>query len=52
VLGDKDGISFVGHTGGQQGTSTAFDIAPARRAGVDVLTNMQDISSGDLAVET
>ena len=48
---DKDGISFFGHTGGQQGTSTAFDIAPAQRAGVVVLTNMQDINSGDLAVE-
>ena len=48
---DKDGISFVGHTGGQQGTSTAFYIAPASRAGVVVLTNMQDISSGDLAAE-
>ena len=50
-VGDEAGISFVGHTGGQQGTSTAFYIAPAQRAGVVVLTNRQDVSSGDLAVE-
>ena len=41
----------VGHTGLQQGTSTAFVIAPERRAGVVVLTNMTDQPSGDLARE-
>src|SRR6202142_666755 len=49
--GDKAGISFVGNIGGQQGTSTAFYIVPASRAGVVVLSNLQDVSSGDLAVE-
>ena len=48
---DEDGVAVVGHTGGQQGTSTAFYIAPAQRAGVVVLTNMQDVNSGDLGVE-
>jgi CubicO group peptidase (beta-lactamase class C family) len=48
---DEDPVAAVGHTGGQQGTSTAFYIAPAQRAGVVVLTNMQDVSSGDLGVE-
>ncbi len=50
-VADADGVTIVGHTGGQQGTSTAFYIAPDKRAGVVVLTNMQDVSSGDLAVE-
>jgi hypothetical protein len=41
----------VGHTGGQQGTSTAFVVAPDQRAGVVVLTNMEDQPAGDLARE-
>jgi CubicO group peptidase (beta-lactamase class C family) len=41
----------VGHTGGQQGTSTAFLIAPAQQAGVVVLTNMDDVDAGKLADE-
>jgi len=48
---DEGGIAAVGHTGGQQGTSTAFVIAPAKRAGVVVLTNMDDTSPNVLAVE-
>jgi len=49
--GDEDGIAFVAHTGGQQGTSTAFLIAPAQRDGVVVLTNMEGVGARDLAVE-
>ena len=41
----------MGHTGGQQGTSTAFVIAPDGRAGVVVLTNMEDVDAGNLARE-
>jgi CubicO group peptidase (beta-lactamase class C family) len=48
---DEDGIGVVGHTGGQQGTSTAFVIAPAQRDGVVVLTNMEGTSPNNLAVE-
>jgi len=44
-------VADVGHTGGQQGTSTAFAIAPERRAGVVVLTNMEGQPAGDLAKE-
>jgi CubicO group peptidase (beta-lactamase class C family) len=46
-----NGISSVGHNGGQQGTSTAFLVAPQQRAGVVVLTNMEGIPAPDLAVE-
>jgi serine beta-lactamase-like protein LACTB len=48
---EENGISFVGHTGGQQGTSTAFLIAPAQQDGVVVLTNMEDVPARDLAAE-
>jgi CubicO group peptidase (beta-lactamase class C family) len=41
----------VGNTGFQQGTSTTFVIAPERRVGVVVLSNMADQPSGDLARE-
>ncbi len=44
-------IAGVGHTGGQQGTSTAFVVAPDQRAGVVVLTNLEDQPAGDLARE-
>jgi CubicO group peptidase (beta-lactamase class C family) len=50
-VGNEDGIMTVGHTGGQQGTSTAFTIAPAKQAGVVVLTNMEGVGAGDLAAE-
>ncbi len=49
--GDEAGIEVVSHTGGQQGTSTAFLIAPAQKDGVVVLTNMEGIGARDLAVE-
>jgi serine beta-lactamase-like protein LACTB, mitochondrial len=50
-VGDKEGIQFVGHSGGQQGTSTDFLIAPKQRAGVVVLTNMQGLDANGLAVD-
>jgi CubicO group peptidase (beta-lactamase class C family) len=48
---NADGFQELGHTGGQQGTSTAFFVAPASRAGVVVLSNMEDVGAGDLARE-
>jgi serine beta-lactamase-like protein LACTB len=48
---NEHGVAGVGHTGGQQGTSTAFVIAPDERAGVVVLTNMEDQDAGALARE-
>lgn len=50
-LVDKFGIHFLAHTGGQQGTSTAFAVVPERRAGVVVLANMDNVDSGSLADE-
>lgn len=47
----EDGIRYVGHSGGQQGTSTDFLIAPERRAGVVVLTNMEEINPNQLSKE-
>jgi CubicO group peptidase (beta-lactamase class C family) len=49
--GNDGGIATVGHTGGQQGTSTAFLIAPSQSAGVVVLTNMEGADPNELAVE-
>ena len=49
--GKIDGIFEAGHNGGQQGTSTAFRIAPAQRAGVVVLTNLEGADAGGLAME-
>jgi len=49
--GNEGGIASVGHNGGQQGTSTAFTIAPAQKAGVVVLTNMEGADASDLAQE-
>ena len=46
---DENGIASVGHNGGQQGTSTSFYIAPAQRAGVVVLSNMEDVDVSALA---
>ena len=47
----EDGIRYVGHSGGQQGTSTDFLIAPEPRAGVVVLTNMEEINPNQLSKE-
>ena len=46
---DKFGVHILAHTGGQQGTSTAFAVVPERRAGVVVLANMDNVDSGSLA---
>ena len=48
---NENGLHTVAHSGGQQGTSTDFLLAPERRAGVVVLTNMEDIRAGDLSKE-
>lgn len=50
-VGDIDGVVVVAHTGGQQGTSTAFLIAPEHNAGVVVLTNMEGADADKLARE-
>jgi len=47
----ENGVAFVGHSGGQQGTSTNFMIAPEKKMGVVVLANMDDVDSGSLAKE-
>ncbi len=47
----ESGVAFVGHSGGQQGTSTDFMIAPEKKAGVVVLANMDDVDSGALSKE-
>ncbi|MGC1386324.1 MAG: serine hydrolase domain-containing protein [Candidatus Acidiferrales bacterium] len=43
------GVTFVSHSGGQQGTSTNITIAPAQKFGVVVLANMDDIDATALA---
>lgn len=48
---EENGVAYVAHNGGQQGTSTAFIIAPAQRFGVVVLTNMEGADAGELAKE-
>jgi CubicO group peptidase (beta-lactamase class C family) len=48
-IGDHFGIHFVGHDGGQQGTSTAMLLAPQKSAGVVVLTNMDGLDANHLA---
>jgi hypothetical protein len=47
----RSGVFQAGHTGEQQGTSTAFLIAPDRRAGLGVLVNMDNVDAGKLANE-
>jgi serine beta-lactamase-like protein LACTB, mitochondrial len=49
--GEEGGVAVVGHTGGQQGTSTALLIAPAQRDGVVVLTNLEGANADKLAHE-
>ena len=48
---EKFGVHIFAHTGGQQGTSTAFALVPERRAGVVVLANLDGVNSGGLAEE-
>lgn len=45
----ENGIRFVGHSGGQQGTSTNMLIAPESKAGVVVLINMENVSADRLS---
>lgn len=47
----ENGVRYVGHSGGQQGTSTDFLMAPEKRTGVVVLTNMEEINPNELAKE-
>ncbi len=47
----SDGVRCFGHSGGQQGTSTYFLIAPDQRAGVVILTNMEDANLRQLALD-
>jgi serine beta-lactamase-like protein LACTB len=49
--GKSSGLFDVGHSGGQQGTSTYFMIVPERRAGVVVLINLEEGKASDLAKE-
>jgi CubicO group peptidase (beta-lactamase class C family) len=48
---DRIGLHLVAHTGGQQGTSTAFAMVPERHAGVVVLANMDGVDANQLAEE-
>jgi serine beta-lactamase-like protein LACTB len=48
-VAEKFGLRTAGHTGGQQGTDTAFLMAPERRAGVVVLANMDNVNTNLLA---
>jgi len=50
-LETKNGLSTVGHTGGQQGTSTCIMLAPERRAGIVVLANIDGVGTYDLAAK-
>ena len=50
-LADRFGVHILAHTGGQQGTSTAFAVVPERRAGVVILANIDGVGSGHLADE-
>jgi serine beta-lactamase-like protein LACTB, mitochondrial len=47
----EKGVRFVAHSGGQQGTSTNFTLAPEQRAGVVVLINIEGAPAGDLSKE-
>lgn len=48
---DKFGLRILAHTGGQQGTSTAFAVVPDRNAGVVVLCNLDDVDVNGLAMQ-
>jgi serine beta-lactamase-like protein LACTB, mitochondrial len=48
---DKFGLHIFAHTGGQQGTSTAFAVVPSRNAGVVVLSNMDSVDVDQLAMK-
>jgi serine beta-lactamase-like protein LACTB len=46
---DLLGMKTVGHTGGQQGTDTAFILVPDRLTGVVVLANMDGVNTTPVA---
>ena len=48
---DKFGLHLLAHTGGQQGTSTAMAVVPARNAGVVVLCNLDSVDVDQLAMQ-
>lgn len=48
---DKFGQHILAHTGGQQGTSTAFAVVPGRNAGVVVLCNLDNLDVNQLAMQ-
>src|SRR5260370_26798624 len=45
-ISDKLGVHMAAHTGGQQGTSTAFALVPDRRAAVVLLAKMDRVATG------
>jgi len=47
-VGKIAGVADVGHSGGQQGTSTYILMVPEQRDGVVVLINMEDMEAGTL----
>jgi serine beta-lactamase-like protein LACTB, mitochondrial len=49
-VGNGSGLPDVGHSGGQQGTSTYFLIVPERRAGIVVLINDDKADSSALGI--
>jgi serine beta-lactamase-like protein LACTB, mitochondrial len=51
AITNKFGERILAHTGGQQGTSTAFAIVPSRRASVVVLTNLDGVDAQALALQ-
>lgn len=46
--GEVSGVSLVGHSGGQQGTSTYIALAPRQQAGVVILTNIEHTDATEL----
>jgi CubicO group peptidase (beta-lactamase class C family) len=48
---DRFGLHVLAHTGGQQGTSTALAVVPARNAGVVVLCNLDSVGVEQLAMD-
>ena len=48
---DKFGLHILAHTGGQQGTSTAFAVVPGQNAGVVVLCNLDDVDVDKLSTQ-
>jgi serine beta-lactamase-like protein LACTB len=49
--GNQNGVATIGHSGSQQGTSTAMELAPGPRDGVIVLANLEEVDASELASE-